>query len=677
MDLKTVKSETMRKIILPCLLVLCLSFNSFSQGTSCATAHVIPINGSCNNYAMGPVGSMPTADFSAIGTAGVVCGPAASYPANRRVTWFKFTPATDILTAEFQINTDPIAQTQIAFYDPNTGACPASITSTAAGSGLQVDAGGTCDADGQSIVWHPANTNILRAGKTYYLRIYVNTTNTSAYNINICATPLPVAQVNTILLNNSPTNHPVGPLGAGRNFSSLGGSSAQRCNYTANRRVTWFKFTPATTTNCATFNINADDPVNTEVAFFDPSQASPLITNSTLCLPNGYGVFAPKTNASTAYTLVGGQTYYLRIYTNTNNNNPLNINIQAASVIPPNDLCTGATQLDLNGINNENNVCMTGAANEPAYIVTNSSSWICAPILHNTAWYYFEVANSAAPTALTIDQVHCVNNGSDASPQIQVGMLVQNGGSCLTNNNLQRPGGISRCYQGAASPSAVITIPANTSGIVSGSTRIYVTVDGRNGSNCSYRLLPTNAIPIPVKIKLFTGWKQSNRNQLKWVTTTELNNAYFEIERSTDGKNFVAIGRVEGAGNSNEEVQYKFDDLNYPMVAYYRLKQVDFDGKSDYTHTVLIKRDDISSMLGVSFANPVVNNSRVTISTHRPGLVNVRVVDMSGRTLSTQQVECVPGNTNVMKDFSKLAAGSYYLVIMQGDDKLVKPFVKQ
>lgn len=672
MDLKTVKSETMRKIILPCLLVLCLSVESFSQGT-CATAHVIPVNGSCNNYAMGPVGSVPTADFSAIGTAGVVCTPAGSYPANRRVTWFRFTPATDILTAEFQINTDPIAQTQIAFYDPNTGTCPTNITSAAAGSGLQVDAGGTCDADGQGIVWHPANTNILRAGKTYYLRIYVNTTNTAAYNINICATPLPVGQVNTILLNGAPVNHPVGPLGTGRNFSSIGGSSTQRCNYTANRRVTWFKFTPAVTTSCANFNINVDEAVQTEVAFFDPSVASPMIPVSTMCLPIGSGVFAPKTTATSTYSLTGGNTYYIRVYTNQNHNNPVNINIQANAVTPANDLCAGAIQLDLNGINNETNSCMNGGATEPI-----PASWVCAGTLHNTAWYYIEVANKDAPTIITIDQVACVGNASSGTPQIQVGATLWNGGNCQTGGILTRPGGTNKCYQGSGTPvPGIITIPASTAGVVSNSSRIYIAVDGFGGANCTYRIRPDNAIPIPVKIKLFTGWKQANKNQLKWITTTELNNAYFEVERSTDGKNFVAIGRVEGAGNSNEEIQYKFDDLNYPMVAYYRLKQVDFDGQSDYTHTVLIKRDDIGSMLGVSFANPVTNNSRVTISTHRPGLVNIRVVDVSGRTLSTQQVECVPGNTNLVKDFSKLSAGSYYLVVMQGDDKLVKPFIKQ
>jgi len=651
----------MRKIILPCLIALCLSFDSFSQGT-CATATPLIIDGACHQYPMGALGT--GANFSPVGTpAAIACGPAASFPANRRVTWFRFTPATNLMTAEFRITTPVLAPTQVVFYDAGTsGAC----TGT-----LQADAPG-CDIDGQDMMWYPSNVNILRAGRTYYLRVYVNTTVATALDLDICVNPV---TIHTIPLDDVQHLYSVGPrstIGTARNYNPMGTANGG-CNYSVGMRVTWFQFTPTATVNCATFNINADVADNTEVAFYDPTLANPLVTNSTLCMVIGSGVFAPKL----PFTLVAGRTYYLRIYTNINDDLAHDISIQAKAYSPPNDFCTGATQLDFDGINNENNVCATGevTGQEPTYIANNSSGWICTPTMHNTAWYYIEVQSTATPITIEVTNINCVNLGTENDRRLQIGTLVWDGGDCSTPNNLQMPGGVPRCLETInGQTNAVITIPA---GVVPAGQRVYITMDGRNNSNCSYTILPGNAIPIPVKLRYFTAWKQAGRNQLKWMTETELNNAYFEIERSTDGKTFLPIGRVEGAGSSTNDVQYKFDDVNYPAVAYYRLKQVDFDGKYEYSNVIMLKREDVGSMLAVSFANPVVNNNRVTISTHRPGLVNLRVVDVAGRTLSSQQVECIPGSTSVMKDFSKLAAGSYYLVVTQGDDKLVKPFIKQ
>ncbi|MCW3116556.1 MAG: hypothetical protein JWM28_638, partial [Chitinophagaceae bacterium] len=154
-------------------------------------------------------------------------------------------------------------------------------------------------------------------------------------------------------------------------------------------------------------------------------------------------------------------------------------------------------------------------------------------------------------------------------------------------------------------------------------------------------------------------------------------NKNFEIERSYDGTNFTYIGRVDGAGNSNADIQYKFDDNNPPVLAYYRLKQIDIDGKFEYSNVVMIKRDNIKPVFSVAFANPVHNSSLITINTEKPGTATLRIVDVAGRDLSTQLVSCGPGNNSVLQDFAKLAAGNYYLVVTQYENRVVKPFIKQ
>ena len=67
---------------------------------------------------------------------------------------------------------------------------------------------------------------------------------------------------------------------------------------------------------------------------------------------------------------------------------------------------------------------------------------------------------------------------------------------------------------------------------------------------------------------------------LSWKTASEINNSHFEIERSNNGKDFIKIGEIAGQGTSNSTKRYQFTDKNPGSAQqYYRLKQVDFDGK--------------------------------------------------------------------------------------------------
>jgi len=87
--------------------------------------------------------------------------------------------------------------------------------------------------------------------------------------------------------------------------------------------------------------------------------------------------------------------------------------------------------------------------------------------------------------------------------------------------------------------------------------------------------------PLPVEFMDFLGQKKSGYNELIWMTASEINNDYFIVERSTDGNNWMTIGTVKGSGNSNSPINYsmKDSDFNQGRINYYRLSQVDLDGK--------------------------------------------------------------------------------------------------
>ena len=125
--------------------------------------------------------------------------------------------------------------------------------------------------------------------------------------------------------------------------------------------------------------------------------------------------------------------------------------------------------------------------------------------------------------------------------------------------------------------------------------------------------IPINASSLPVELITFKGELKENKTTLlSWSTASELNNNYFEVQRkSQKTNNWESIGKVRGFGNSHQLISYNFTD-NDPQEGenYYRLNQVDFNGKSEYSTTIMIKLDGSSTDKNESFAvypNPVRN----------------------------------------------------------------------
>ncbi len=94
---------------------------------------------------------------------------------------------------------------------------------------------------------------------------------------------------------------------------------------------------------------------------------------------------------------------------------------------------------------------------------------------------------------------------------------------------------------------------------------------------------------LPVEMLYFEGAEEGGAVQLDWATATEIDNDHFEVQRSQDGRDWEVIGVVNGAGTTVEEQVYDFSDFKpYVGNSYYRLRQVDYDGKFAYTDIILV-----------------------------------------------------------------------------------------
>jgi surface protein len=94
---------------------------------------------------------------------------------------------------------------------------------------------------------------------------------------------------------------------------------------------------------------------------------------------------------------------------------------------------------------------------------------------------------------------------------------------------------------------------------------------------------------LPIELSEFTAYRTSNHVDILWSTSSEINNDFFEIQRSVDNESWESIQVVAGAGNSNYLIDYIAIDEN-PLagLSYYRIKQVDFDGRMSYTQSVSV-----------------------------------------------------------------------------------------
>lgn len=148
---------------------------------------------------------------------------------------------------------------------------------------------------------------------------------------------------------------------------------------------------------------------------------------------------------------------------------------------------------------------------------------------------------------------------------------------------------------------------------------------------------------LPVELTEFTASVTTEKTiQLTWTTASEKNNDYFAVERSTNGTTFKEISRKKGAGNSSAENKYELFDSNPSKgVAYYRLKQTDFDGKYEYSKVVALMyemKTDGSCVLKV-FPNPCSGRCYVSLSEckeHENSEIIVEVVDALGNKLQSK-----------------------------------------
>jgi len=185
---------------------------------------------------------------------------------------------------------------------------------------------------------------------------------------------------------------------------------------------------------------------------------------------------------------------------------------------------------------------------------------------------------------------------------------------------------------------------------------------------------------VPVEITLFDASVNENDVHLTWSTATETNNHGFEIEKLQDSKieklqNWKKIGFVPGFGTSTEKHTYSFEDENLKDgMCRYRLKQIDFDGTSNYSDVVEVEiNSHIQFSLEQNYPNPFNPSTNIQYAITSRQLVSLKVYDVLGNEIATLVEEEKPAGLYEIKfnshtsEVRNLTSGVYFYKLQAGN----------
>lgn len=169
--------------------------------------------------------------------------------------------------------------------------------------------------------------------------------------------------------------------------------------------------------------------------------------------------------------------------------------------------------------------------------------------------------------------------------------------------------------------------------------------------------LSANCNSMPVTFSRFNYKLLDKQVELIWETTSETGNQYFLIERSTDGNSFQVIGKKNSAGNGTSIHHYSYVDSAPLLSNFYRLKQVDWNGRYTYSKVLSAKFPSMNSI--AILGNPIHDVLRIQIKENLGNLLNFLILDMTGRKVKTGRV------TNGIQEInlSTIAPGAYRLIV--------------
>lgn len=172
---------------------------------------------------------------------------------------------------------------------------------------------------------------------------------------------------------------------------------------------------------------------------------------------------------------------------------------------------------------------------------------------------------------------------------------------------------------------------------------------------------------LPVELISFEAKKKDNAVDLNWSTASEINNDYFTIERSFDGKLFSTLQIIRGAGNSTQVLNYFYKDL-YPLLGdnYYRLRQTDYDGNTETFEIKHVRFSDSNKSIFL-YPNPSRLNEQISLKLPAGNFTGrLSVYSLSGEIVLEEAINS--SSMDVLIESEKLNQAGVYILILSNEN---------
>lgn len=184
----------------------------------------------------------------------------------------------------------------------------------------------------------------------------------------------------------------------------------------------------------------------------------------------------------------------------------------------------------------------------------------------------------------------------------------------------------------------------------------------------------SKANPLPIELKSFTAkCIENEKAQLNWITASERNTANFVVEKSLDAITFYPIGTIQAAGNSISESHYQFIDELPNDRAYYRLKEIDIDGKESIHPVIYTKCGKTINGIQVYYAGN--NQIHADIQTNKTEEYIFNLYQTDGKLIFHDSKVILEGKRKVILSQNQLAKGIYLLQVINGENMQTKKII--
>lgn len=185
--------------------------------------------------------------------------------------------------------------------------------------------------------------------------------------------------------------------------------------------------------------------------------------------------------------------------------------------------------------------------------------------------------------------------------------------------------------------------------------------------------------PLPIQLVSFSGSLVNNKAQVKWLVEENETGSHFEIEKSSDGKNFSSIGLVMTSDKVGSE-NYTYTETSELIgEAYYRLKIVNKNNSISQSRIIVLKNQKAgkSNSLAV-MQNPVESMLAFNYTASKPGASMINIYNLSGIKVFTTHLNAQAGlNSLSLSVGNKLSSGAYVLEVVNGADRSVTKIIKK